>query len=314
MQLIHESLHTRREPQPQLENMSDSTLDKIAAIKKALATPAPRRPNFFKIYGERNTGTNFLSELIRSNINLEEITQHAGSAETKKNLESLLTITPTAPLHSRKLIKNIYTQRAIDADRDLNMSKELGWKHGCIDYQFLSQYSRFHETVFILLTRNPWSFLLSLFRKPYNIIPAPRQSHSFSDFLRSPILCNARDRVGGKAILDTPARLWPLKVESYHKFAKESPIQNSILFNYESVVSNPGSALNKVAGLAKRKRRKEILIPQSSSKNDDRTFADFQKAVFTFDPMLNMSREDALFIQEIATIELLEKTGYQSLT
>lgn len=98
-----------------------------------------------KIYGERNTGTNYLEQLLKKNLlNLPE--------EKQANISIM-------PSPSLLLPKN---------ELDKQDLAQLGWKHRFIDVAFLRKCGFEKKSGLILtLTKNPYSWLMSLHKRPY---------------------------------------------------------------------------------------------------------------------------------------------------
>ncbi|MES2204461.1 MAG: sulfotransferase domain-containing protein [Pseudomonadota bacterium] len=91
-----------------------------------------------KIYGERNTGTNYLMQLIENNI---PIVKRNGSA---------------------------YLISSANSSVDLDKTGELGWKHRLASAEYLQAKGVGRGAVLIVtLTKNPYSWLLSLHKRPY---------------------------------------------------------------------------------------------------------------------------------------------------
>jgi len=91
-----------------------------------------------KIYGERNTGTNYLMQLIESHI---PVVRSNGSA---------------------------YLIPSSVSSIDLDYTGELGWKHRLVSSQYLQNKGVKREDILIItLTKNPYSWLLSLHKRPY---------------------------------------------------------------------------------------------------------------------------------------------------
>jgi len=68
------------------------------------------------------------------------------------------------------------------------------------------------------------------------VLARPTKERSTA-FLRSPWLCNRRDRVPCP-LLETPVELWNLKNRSYLAAATEAP-ERGVLFCYEQVMRDP---------------------------------------------------------------------------
>ena len=92
-----------------------------------------------KIYGERNTGTNYLIQLLG---------RHIDFIEEKGSAYLLASTKPTV---------------------DLDETDGLGWKHRLISAEYLRERGVKRESILIItLTKNPYSWLLSLHKRPYS--------------------------------------------------------------------------------------------------------------------------------------------------
>ncbi len=148
-----------------------------------------------KIYGERNTSTNYLSKLIALNLDATEI---PGTAPPRIN--TLQTVLP-----GNEFIRDFYFKLAY--------SKTLGWKHTRV--KPLSVLRRYRlatdRTAFVTITKNPYSWLLSLHQHPYHQYYV--ETPEFEVFLTTPWKTIRRDNVPARAL--TPIELWNVKNRSY---------------------------------------------------------------------------------------------------
>jgi hypothetical protein len=106
-----------------------------------------------KIYGERNTNTNYLGELISLNLDVAEVL-----GVVPQSMRRIQTRLPV-----KNALRDIYFQ--------FTYARNLGWKHAKVeDPAHIRKYSlvKNNEVRFITLTKNPYSWLLSLFRRPYH--------------------------------------------------------------------------------------------------------------------------------------------------
>ena len=109
--------------------------------------------NRVKIFGERNTGTNYLSKLIASNL----------LVKIKRG-----TVPKISPFALNEFTKDLFFF--------LSKKCNLGWKHSYIDYDIaLLKEVEEYKTAIITLTKNPYSFLLSLYKNPYHSFYNPLQ-------------------------------------------------------------------------------------------------------------------------------------------
>jgi len=173
-----------------------------------------------KIYGERNTGTNYLSKLI--NLNLHAI-QIEGIAPQK-----ILKLQKLAP--GKELIRDLYFQ--------LSFNKNLGWKHSCINSYKLKNSILYKKNspAIITLTKNPYAWLLSLYRNPYH--QHYRKKPDFKTFLLQPWKTVLRDKL--QSNLENPIELWNQKNSSY--------IQDDYLnLTSESIIKNPEAIIDEIS-------------------------------------------------------------------
>lgn len=104
-----------------------------------------------KLYGERNTGTNYLDEVLALNFDAERL---RGGAPAEIN-------------------KQKRPQAAKEALRDehdaATYAVTLGWKHREVDPDSLARLAPPGGSIFVVtLTKNPYSWLLSLKKRPYH--------------------------------------------------------------------------------------------------------------------------------------------------
>lgn len=115
---------------------------------------------YIKVFGERNTGTNFTNELIRRNIEGIELLEHGNN----NRVEEIYKQFPQD--------WSLLRERLIDRERGIEFERNFGWKHAFITQEMLMKSPRHHETLFVILIRNPFRFLYSLHRRPYNLTTA----------------------------------------------------------------------------------------------------------------------------------------------
>ena len=96
-----------------------------------------------KIFGERNTGTNYLTKLIENNFEVEILR----GAISKGSVFTF-----------REWTKDLFFK--------FSRSSNLGWKHSIIDLNLVLNHKE--KPIIITLTKNPYSFLLSLYNRPYH--------------------------------------------------------------------------------------------------------------------------------------------------
>ena len=233
-----------------------------------------------KVFGERNSGTNFLSEFLRLNIDLN-VLEHRKLPE----LQSIVASLPPS-------LRTIAQEKLIDHQRMAELDENYGWKHSSTDIAYLQGSQLFETTMFIFIVRNPYAFLNSLYRRPYNALYKDWRDRR--DFLRTPWLCNLRDRVP-YPLLESPVQLWNYKNASYLKTHKELP-DRSILIRYEDLVTDPGRILEKLQSFVPL-RNGQVQIPEARVKKVSGFYVDYLKQVKSYTPTMDFSPTDITFIK-----------------
>ncbi len=196
---------------------------------------------YIKIYGERNTGTNYLQRLIRLNF------------------DQVVLLRNTAP----KYVYKIRREWLIDVYFDLTAKQNLGWKHTCPDSSLIKSFARTKPLLVLTLTKNPYSFLLSLHKKPYH---SDTPADSFTEFLKTPWPPVRRD---GCRDIRYPVDLWNRKNASYLEL--EAHGINVLNLTYEELVVDPASLIRRIG----RKSGHEITDFQNVKKSTKEKGKDF---------------------------------------
>ena len=202
-----------------------------------------------KVYGERNSGTNYLEQLIELNLDV-----------------ALLKYKPAktiAPL----LKYEIMTDLLLSYKRP----SFLGWKHGCPPLKHINSYPG--KLLIITLTKNPYSFLLSLHNKPYHY--KGTKEASFLQFIKSEWKTILRDHLKLET-LSSPMALWNRKNESYYKLITDSkhPV---VQLTYEELLANPEKFIHQLAKDHKIPLKTPIFQnKESSTKESSQRFSNYQ--------------------------------------
>jgi hypothetical protein len=117
-----------------------------------------------KIFGGRNTGTNYLEQLIDNNLYVKQLPGIFPRYWLKirgkmKQVEYLFPSLSNITTWNK--LKNLYL---------INTKKtNLGWKHSIPDYNIMDSYNHGSKLHIVTLTRNPYSWLLSLYKNLMNL-------------------------------------------------------------------------------------------------------------------------------------------------
>lgn len=242
-----------------------------------------------KIYGERNTNTNYLSELVRANLHVEEL---PGVVPAKiKRLQDRLP--------GKEWLRDLYFH--------YNYSEGLGWKHAAVDWDRLHNTPVFrrHKVTVITLTKNPYSWLLSLYRKPYHYYDAAKPD--FSKFLRQPWKTVRREHT--VRYLENPIQLWNIKNASYLNSCKEDSV---IRLKSEDTLLAPENVINTIEKeIGDSDIRKDSFINITRSTKDKNKHFEYYKDYYLNERWRSdLSSGDIEFINNQLNVKLVEKFGY----
>lgn len=177
-----------------------------------------------KIYGERNTGTNYLAKLIALNLDVEQLS----------GVVPGWLLAAQERLPAKEVVRDLYFA--------MNFRRNLGWKHMLVKpAQELLRYPACCDGLaFVTLTKNPYSWLLSLYRKPYHKSYSGKPD--FETFLTRPWRCVGRDNLAGD--LSSPVELWNLKNASYIQLAEKLP---TVHLDFEGLLEDPEQLLRRIS-------------------------------------------------------------------
>ncbi len=258
---------------------------------------------YVKVFGERNTGTNFLNQFLNLNTTLT-VLGHGKNDRCKERANKIY----EAHRIKDAQVKRFIRERMIDAEREQEFSDNFGWKHSAPSLQKLMTSPRYNQTLFICLIRNPWRFLTSLHRRPYNLVPIPKDD--FSNFIRSPFVASAREGLDDTFLPDL-VTLWNLKVGAYHRLHDQSN-SNVLLVYYEELVIDVAPFVSRLSQFCEINHA-AIQIPQDSTKKENKTYADYRAEVLEYNPLDTMSREDASYIGQRLAKPTIEQSPYLEL-
>ena len=239
-----------------------------------------------KLYGERNTGTNYLEKLISLNFNVKQL---KGTVPRIPLLKKI---------NKNEKLKNIYF--------DLFSTVNLGWKHTYIDESLLKKkLSSNHKIGIILLVKNPYSFLLSLHKKPYH--NPLKKLLVFEDFIVSDWKTQKRENLDINKI--NPVQLWNTKMDNCIEIKKIFN-EHVILIKYEQLVSNPADVINAISdqfGLIKPDKFKNYKRSTKSVYKDYKYYADY----YTNEKWRNDLNEESIKkINKYLNFQICKKLGY----
>lgn len=248
-------------------------------------------PKLIKLYGERNTNTNYLSQLIRLNLDAGEL----------RGVVPAEVMSLQSRLPGDEWLRDLYF--ALTYDRN------LGWKHSRAEpAKLIARCTAFtdNDLVFVTTTKNPYSWLWSLFRRPYHQQGEP--SPDFVTFLTTPWRTVCRDRTA--PLLPSPVELWNIKNASYLQL----PVDRTLHTTTEGLIADAAGVIDEIAA--------RFAIPKLAE-----GFTDFDASTkdpakdkrYYQDYYLNQRWRDEIPAEAIAVINaavdlsLMERFGYERL-
>lgn len=243
-----------------------------------------------KIYGERNTGTRYLEKLIAANVDTRLLPGVA--PRTVARLQRWLPGT--------QWLRDLYFR--------LSFCNNLGWKHALImPVTYLNRCRQDAELPGIItLTKNPYSWVLSLYRRPYHY---RGKRVPFEDFLTQPWHTTGREAYPGA--FSSPIDMWNRKNAAYLQIPDNFTVIN---LRYEDLVDDPEATINRVSKKFALPRHTPAFAPVlESTKHDGRHYADYQR--YYADERWRQELTDTAIarINERLDLHLLKQFGYDKL-
>jgi len=243
-------------------------------------------PPLIKIMGERNTGTNYVAKLVALNLEGE--------------------LAGTFPRVLTRLHLNPEWLR--DAYFSLTFSDNLGWKHAMAPSREILERYGSGNVVFLTLTKNPYSWLLSMFKRPYH---SARRFATFEEFLRAPWPSVRRERYAKS--FDNPMDMWNRKNASYLQLMSYA---KGIALRYEDFLADPEGVIVSIQKkLALRRRSDKFLnVEQAAKKRDARLDFSYYRDYYLGEGWRSsLTQEQIRLINQHLDTDLMNSFGYKKL-
>ncbi len=239
-----------------------------------------------KLYGERNSGTNYLEQLLITNLNAHVL-------KFSPNRVQLLAL------------KTIKYDSVQDLIHYANRKKHLGWKHGCPRIAEINRYT--HPLMIVTITKNPYSFLLSLHKFPYHY--KGEANPDFFTFIKQSWGLRKRDNISAKNV-QTPIHLWNLKNKSYFNLGKH--VQTKVInLTYEALLLSPENVINEIVLKYPELKKSDVFNNVlNSTKSSEKTFDSYKDYYLNEHWKDELSSEHIHFINSHLDREVVESFGY----
>jgi len=244
-----------------------------------------------KVYGERNTNTNYLEQLLRLNLDVVQL-----PGVVPRYVKTIQKVLP-----GKEWLRDWYFS--------VTQHRNLGLKHSCV--QSVSEPGRFdilsRDICFVSITKNPYSWLMSLYRKPYSH-QYGGEKPDFETFLATPWKTVARDNC--ESVLANPVELWNIKNASYLQLTDF----NGLNLTTESTVQDPQAVIEKISGhFSISRHSKQFLNYEKSTKDSSKDFAWYQDFYLNEKWRNDLSERAAAIISESVDQNLMNHFGYKTL-
>jgi hypothetical protein len=198
-----------------------------------------------KIYGERNTGTNYLVKLVGLNLDVDQL-----PGVVPKAVYRLQEFLP-----GRDFVRDAYFA--------LTFGKNLGWKHTLVQSDAIasSLNGSSGRTSVVTITKNPYSWLLSMYKRPYNKVAGVRPS--LEDFIQTPWRTVGRENA--PAAFADPIELWNAKNAAYLGLQGAVPALNT---RYEDILEDPAAVIEEIARAFSLERKSDHFQDYTESTKD----------------------------------------------
>lgn len=144
---------------------------------------------YIKIIGERNSGTNYIEKIINENFHVNLL-----PGSMPRILNKTL---------GYEFVRDYYFKKT--------QHKNLGWKHAMAPTNsFLESVGMKDNVGFIAIAKNPYAWLLSMFRRPYHL---HTEQQTFDQFISSQCRTVSRERY--TEAFRNPMIMWNKKNKSY---------------------------------------------------------------------------------------------------
>lgn len=259
-----------------------------------------------KVYGERNSGTRALDQVLRRNSNSRVLPGTA--VELDADYLSRIDQAARKIPGCSTLEKLILRESVIDKVFEDGERESLGWKHSSPPLSLLMDV---RNICIIFLVKNPYSWLLSLAKKPYHsLLPT---CSKFEDFVSCPWITVRRDNA--PALFENPVDLWNFKLNSYYA-ATETVAANAckvFFIKFEDFIHDQEQSVAGVLDVVGRKKGGfEVL--REATKGNDRSLG--RDLAYYKEYYGNEKWRDSLNSESVARINksvdpiLMEKIGY----
>ena len=183
--------------------------------------------HFVKIFGERNSGTRAVTQMVRK-VKTIHTCRERPEANSPHTAEDDFR-DKIGEYYGGKW-RRLYDEALTDQLSCANPSVSR-WKHAVVAYDesFVSA-----KASVMFCVRNPYSWAIALAKRPYH--RKGPQAESFDEFVDRPWLTVGREHA--PAVVRSPLALWNLKYASYLNFTNIAAVPNTMV-RFEDFIADP---------------------------------------------------------------------------
>lgn len=253
-----------------------------------MAPLAEKRP-YVKIFGERNSGTNYLETLINHNFIAQQL--RGGHGKIVLFMKALGKGSAEAAFFHDLEMRRL--QRS-----------EFGWKHASPPLADVEAAEHTPHTLFILLAKHPVFWLKSLHARPYRRID---KTLDFAAFIRTPFPLSEADGLGDIAV-QSPVHMLRLKIEGYMRL--EDRQTTCVRMQYERLLSDFEAELDRLSPYLL--RRGDGFVNLDTGVKNQRETLGFYKSKYDLTKVSDgIDAETLTYIRDVLGTACLSYFGYE---
>lgn len=242
-----------------------------------------------KIYGERNTGTNYLLKLFRQNLEADL-------------LRGVVPWYVRIPFPRSELARDLYFAST--------SRRNLGWKHRLAPLPAAVRAMRGYSDslLFVTLTKNPYSWLLSLYRHPHHY---RSELGTFQQFLSAPWATVRRENAIPE--YPNPIIMWNEKNSAYLRLAAGMPTAN---LRYEDLLADPEHTLAQLAArysIGRSRPDFANVVASTKERHGVKDFNYYQKYYLREQWKADLQPSELHTINKYLDFDLMRQFGYEEL-
>ena len=256
-----------------------------------------------KVFGERNSGTRALHQMLQRSKHVQTRKPGPGTAEEQQKRAEL---SAQVDRHFAGAWRKIYRDALRDNERHVT-DPVLTWKHAAPVWH---DAFRREKVNVIFLVRNPYSWVLSMARRPYHMVG--RRPVDLAEFITRPWMTQRRDNTA--PLLSGVLDLWQTKVRAYKSFSTMAKANGlpTYFMRFEDFVAGPVAEAS--IALAHFGAVADDLRPsESHTKDEGRDLASIQSYYGQEKWRDRLCRETVALINERVDWDMAGRLGYREL-